>query len=222
MPTPRIRTPARPKFGPGGLRELTPEGLEDETIYRGRVLEGQSMHGRSLAGHPLRSVSFEGCVFRNMDLSATDWLRVRLADVRFEECSLNGAVWSEASLERVEFAECRLLGAQLPAARLRDVRLSRVQAQLSLWLLADTRTFWAENCDFGEAVFAEAGLPGAVFRDCRLPKTDFSGAALTGADFRGSDLANTRLGLRELAGVTVEAAQLTDLAHLLGVTVTEL
>ncbi len=208
---------AKPKFLAGGLRDLAPEALDNETVYRGRVLEGHS-----LTDTVLHSVSFESCVFRGLNLGGSEWHRVRLADVRFEHCTLDGARWSEASLERAEFQDCRLLGLQAPGTRIRDVRLTRVQAPLSLWFRADTRKLWCEDCDLTEAVFQEAQLPGAVFRGCKLPKTDFSGATLSEADFRASSLMGTRIGLRELAGVTIETVQLLDLAHLLGVTVADL
>lgn len=90
------------------------------------------------------------------------------------------AVYAEASLERVECADGRLAGLHLPEARLRDVRLSRVQAHLSLWFRADTRGFRANGCDVAEA----------IFRVCRLLKTDFSGAARTGGPDRGGDAAH--------------------------------
>jgi uncharacterized protein YjbI with pentapeptide repeats len=213
----KIKPPAKPKFPAGGLQALAPEALENESVYRGRILEGHS-----LTDSVLDSVSFEGCVFRDLNLNGTEWRRVRLADVRFEHCTFDGARWSEASLERAEFQDCRMLGLQAPGVRIRDVRLTRVQAPLSLWFRADTRKFWGEDCDLSEAVFQEAQLPGAVFRACRLAKTDFSGANLADADLRASALTGTRIGLRELADVTVEAVQLMELAYLLGVKVFEL
>jgi len=211
------RPPTAPKFPRGGLRPLSAEHLEDESVYRGVVLEGED-----LSATRLHAVSFEGAVFREVRLVGTAWTRLRLRDVRFEHCDLSGAVWEEASLERVAFSGGRMLGAQLPEARLRHVRLTGVQAPLSLWFRAETGNLWAEDSDLGEATFMEAKLPGAVFRSCCLARTDFLGATLAEADLRGSELERTRLGLRELEGVTVEPVQLLDLAHVLGVRVLSL
>ncbi len=217
MPSAPIKAPTAPRFPRGGLRALAADDLEDEAIYRGVTVEDQTLEDRSLT-----SVSFEGCVFRRVNLRGARWHRVRCADVRFEGCDFGGAQLQELSLERVQVTDSRLLGAQLPEARLRHVRLTRAHAPLSLWLKADTKAFWAEDSDFSEATFMDAQLTGAVFRACRLPRAEFGGAALADADLRGSALAGARLGLRELPGVTVEAVQLLDLAHLLGVQVAEL
>lgn len=209
-----VTPPKPPKFPRGGLRSLHPDLLEDESVYRGVVLEDLSLEGRAL-----QAVSFEGCVFRKVNLSRTSFSRLRLLDVRFEGCDLSGADWPEASLERVQFSDCRLLGFRLPGARLRHVRLTRVQAHLSLWVNVDAKQYWLEDCDLTEADFYEAALPASMFRNCRLSKTDFHGAMLVGADLRGSELKGVRLGLREVAGVLVEPQQLPDLAHLLEVSV---
>ncbi|PNY82638.1 pentapeptide repeat-containing protein [Deinococcus koreensis] len=212
-----VKAPQPPKYPKGGLRPLLPAELEDESVFRGRLIEGGSLDAGTLQG-----VSFEGCLFREVDLSGTHWNLVRLADVCLEGCDLSGAHWKEASLERAQISDCRLMGMHLPGARLRHVRLIRVAAPLSLWLGAEAKHLWLEDCDLTEAVFMDAALAGAVFRRCRLSGTDFHGAGLDGADLRSSDLAGVRLGLRELAGVTVEPLHLLNLAHLLGVRVEEL
>ncbi|WP_188970088.1 pentapeptide repeat-containing protein [Deinococcus aerolatus] len=214
---PKTRPPSPPKFPRGGLRTLVPAELEDESVFRGGVMEGGSLDAGTL-----QTVSFEGCVFREVNLSGVAWHLIRLKDVRLEGCDLSGARWTEAALERVQFTDCRLTGLQLPGAVLRHVRLTRALAPLSLWPTVDAKHLWLEDCDLTEAVFMDASLPGAVVRGCALGKTEFHGAALEGADLRGSDLQGVRLGLRELAGVTVEPVQLLELAHLLGVRVQEL
>lgn len=211
------KPPNTPKFPRGGLRPLLPEGLEDESVYRGVVLEGAD-----LSATRLHAVSFEGAVFREVRLVGAVWSHARFVDVRFEGCDLSGMVCPDAAFQRVQFTDCRLLGWQVPEAVWQHVRLTRVQAHLALCLQLDARHTWFEDCDLTEATFMNAKLPGAVFRDCLLPRTDFRGASLTGADLRGSSLAGARLGLPELESVTVEPVQLLDLAHVLGVQVQSL
>ncbi|GGM09460.1 pentapeptide repeat-containing protein [Deinococcus aerophilus] len=213
--TPQVqlpRPPRPPRFPRGGLRPVLPAELEDESVYRGVVIEGGS-----LGAGQLRTVSFEGAVFREVDLSGVDWQLFRLKDVRFERCDLSGAQWTEGALERVQVTDCRLLGLHLPGAVLRHVRLTRALAPLSLWPEVDAAHLWLEDSDLTEALFTDARLPGAVFRRCALGRTDFRGAGLEGADWRGSRLQGVRVGVRELTGVTVEPVQLPELAHLLGV-----
>ena len=164
-------------------------------------------------------MSFENCLFQRVNLIGSAWKHLRLVDVQFNDCDVSGARWPEASLERVSFTDCRLLGFQNPEARFRHVQFTRVLAQLALWYTLDGRNTWWQDSDLGATSFLEAKLPGAVFRACNPHRTDFLGATLTGSDLRGSVLTRTRLGLREVAGVTVEAAQLLDLASLLDVTV---
>ncbi|WP_158591588.1 pentapeptide repeat-containing protein [Deinococcus cavernae] len=209
-----VRLPAAPKVPKKPLPPLDAQSLEDETVIRNCWISGLDLNDLAL-----RAVSFENCVFQRVNLIGTSWQHLRLLDVSFEECDLSSARWPEASLERVSFTDCRLLGFQSPQARCRHVRFTRVQAGLALWYKLDGKNVWWQDSDLSEASFLEAKLPGAVFRMCKLHRTDFLGAALTGGDLRGSDLTKTRLGLREVAGVTVEAAQLLDLASLLDVTV---
>jgi uncharacterized protein YjbI with pentapeptide repeats len=134
---------------------------------------------------------------------------------------MSGARLEDAALERVQFTDCRLLGVQASGARLRHVTLTRVAAPLSVWVKADAAHLRLDDCDLTEAVFMDADLPGLILRGCRLPRTDLRGARLAGADLRSSDLRGLRVTPRELEGVTVDAAQLPDLAHLLGVRVGE-
>ncbi len=209
--------PTPPKFPRGGVRAPSPDQIEDEATLRGALFEG----GDWPALAALHSVTFAGCVFRRVNLTGSTWERVRLLDVRFEDCDLSGARWTDVSLDRVEVTGSRLLGLQAAGVRLRHVRLTRVHAPLSVWQRADALHLHLSGCDLSEASFMEAKLPGAVVRDCRLHRTDLRGAQLDGADLRGSALGGVRAGAADLQGVTVEAAQVLDLAHLLGVTVAE-
>ncbi|SMB92112.1 pentapeptide repeat-containing protein [Deinococcus hopiensis] len=210
------RPPQVPKFPRGGLRPLFPEHLEDEGVYRSAVLEGQDLSGRAL-----HAVTFEACVFREVNLREAAWSHVRLRDVRFEGSDLSGAKWTETGVQRAQFTDCRLLGFQAPEAVLGHVRLTRVQAGLALFLKVDAKALWLEDCDLSEATFMDARLPGAVFQRCTLRRTDFRGAKMPAADLRGSNLSGLRIGLPELEQVVVEAAQLADLAFLLGVRLSE-
>lgn len=212
MTVPTPKPPQAPRFPRGGLRPLPPEHLEDESVYRGAVLEGLDLSGRAL-----HAVTFEGCVFREVNLREAAWSHMRLQDVRFEGCDLSAAGWRDTSVQRAQFTDCRLLGFQVPEASFNHVRLTRVQAGLALFPKVDTKSLWLEDCDLSEAIFMDAKLPGAVFQRCTLGRTDFRGAKLPGADLRESNLSGLRLGLPELADVVVEAAQLPDLAFLLGV-----
>ncbi|MCD0174946.1 pentapeptide repeat-containing protein [Deinococcus sp. 14RED07] len=119
---------------------------------------------------------------------------------------MSGAHLEDAALERVQFTDCRLLGVQAAHARLRHVALTRVAAPLSVWVKADAAHLRLDDCDLTEAAFMDADLPGLILRACRLPRTDLRGLRITP---------------RELEGVTVDATQLPDLAHLLGVRVGE-
>ena len=216
MTKPRLTRPSPPKFPRGGVRPPSPEQVEDEATVRGALFEGD---WPALAA--LHSVTFAGCVFRGVNLTGSAWARVRLQDVRFEDCDLSGARWHNVSLERVEVTGSRLLGLQAAGVHLRHVRMTRVHAPLSVWQRADAAHLYLSGCDLSEASAMEARLPGAVLRDCRLHRTDLRGATLDGADLRGSALTGVRAGPADLQGVTVEAAQVLDLAHLLGVTVAD-
>src|SRR6476469_6812716 len=105
--------PLPPRFPRGGLRELAADALEDESTYRGVVIEGGRVPLR------LHAVAFEGCVLRGVDLRDGEWTLVRLADVRLDDCDLSAARLTDAALERAEVLGGRMLGTQLPQVRLR-------------------------------------------------------------------------------------------------------
>ncbi|GAA5441815.1 pentapeptide repeat-containing protein [Deinococcus caeni] len=75
--------PNAPKFPRGGLRAPPPGPLESETVYRGLAFEGDLTGAEAL-----NAVTFQGCVFRRVNLTGVHWRGVRLTDVRFESCDL--------------------------------------------------------------------------------------------------------------------------------------
>ncbi|GHF29975.1 uncharacterized protein YjbI with pentapeptide repeats [Deinococcus metalli] len=207
--------PLPPRFPKGGLREVGADALEDESTYRAVVIEGGRVPAR------LHAVAFEGCVLRGVDLRDIDWTLVRFADVRVERCDLSAARVADAALDRVEVRGGRLLGTQLPGVLLKNVLLSGVAAPFSIWAGAQATRVHLDTCDLTDAVFTGASLPAATLSGCVLRRTDFRRADLGGADLRGSALWGVSLGLPDLAGVTVDSAQLPALAHFLGVTVAD-
>ncbi|WP_309571051.1 pentapeptide repeat-containing protein [Deinococcus sp.] len=204
--------PLPPRFPKGGLRELDAAALEDESSYRGVVIEG----GR--VPTTLHAVAFENCVLRGVNMRDIDWTLVRLADARLEDCDLSAARLTDAALERVEIRGGRMLGTHLPQVLLRNVHLSGVAAPFSIWHGAQATRVRLDDCDLTDAVFTGASLPGLTLRGCVLRRTEFHRAALQDADLRGSDLRGMSLGLPELSGVTVDESQLPSLARFLGVT----
>lgn len=134
------KPPLALRYPRGGLRPLRPGELEDGLVFCGRIIEGGSLDAASL-----RVVSFEGCVFREIDLSGVQRNLIRLADVRLEGCDLSGVRWQEAWLERVQISDCRLMATHPSGAVLRH-----------------------GCCRPGSADFHGAGLDGADLRSSEL------------------------------------------------------
>ena len=136
--------PNAPKFPRGGLRAPPPGPLESETVYRGLALEGD------LSGaEALNAVTFQGCVFRQVNLTGVHWRDVRLTDVRFEGCDLSGARLEVVGGWRIDsdhlwlrnhcFGEAGSLVLALPSFEPEQIKAAAVTMAASIGRYLDTQ-----------------------------------------------------------------------------------
>ena len=206
-----------PHQGNGGLRRRTQppimdkRGEEWEDAHERRVEGGGTCAGGATYGKPHAfgggsrgagqrrgpGISFVDCIF-----DKCEWSNVRLTNAAFQRARLQG---------------CRMTGLEIMRGALINVAF--------------------DGCMLDYASFAECKLDHAVFSDCRLRDSLWSENRLSRVRFDHSDLeraqwARTQLSgldmttcriagwtvsLTDLRGLKVTAAQVLDLAGLLGV-----
>jgi uncharacterized protein YjbI with pentapeptide repeats len=183
----------------------------DDVELSGRF-DAPDVDGLQIRDSRLRSVVFTG-----VTLSRTKWRNCFV-----ERCELSGAGLHGAVMSRVEFDDCRLTGCVLAEAKLSHVLFRRCRMDGASLRMSATSEVEFEECDLRGADFADVTLDGARFARCDLTGANFSQARMSGCDLRGSNVAGL-IGGRSLAGVRIDATQITPMAvnvfSALGITV---
>jgi fluoroquinolone resistance protein len=146
----------------------------DDDVVEGRTFEDLDLSGRTIRGREFHKVTFR---------------RARLADTRWESCSLEACVFEacdlaqfrpvQTALHGVRFVECKLMGSDWGAlSRNPDVSF--------------------EGCDLRYAMFARLNLRKARILSCQVRDASFSDVDLVESDFSGTDLGGTTFDRCEL------------------------
>jgi uncharacterized protein YjbI with pentapeptide repeats len=155
-----------------------------QTDLRGARIDKLQMHGATFGLADWRSTQGAGLVFHKAVLKDMVFNRCVMVQPVFIECDLSGVDFSAAQLERPSFIKCTGVGTRF------------IRAQMA-------GTVFVDGCDFSQADFSQAQMPGSNLRAARLVKANFHQAVLdgsdlsdadcTGADLRGATLKRTLL-----------------------------
>ncbi|OGR78609.1 MAG: hypothetical protein A2X32_05005 [Elusimicrobia bacterium GWC2_64_44] len=136
---------------------------------------------------------FDGCLFRNCDLTGAEFRDCRFTDCAFESCNLSLVRLPRTALSGLRFKSSKLTGVNWAEAAWPRIKLPGA-LKFEDCVLSDA-------CFLGlhlrEAVFAGCLAKGADFReadleDADLTRTDFSGALFVGTNLSGADLSGAR------------------------------
>lgn len=127
---------------------------------------------------------FDGCTFKDCDLSGAELGGQELVDCRFVGCNLSNARLGGATLNGVAFAGCKLLGVDFAACNRLLLRLEFSDCKLDYagFRHLDLRRARFERCGLVDADFSEANLAGVKLADCDLAGARFSRTNLERAD----------------------------------------
>ena len=181
--------------------------ISELLVHGFRLPEAASLSALHLDSCWLRTVALPSAVVR-----AAKW-----KDVRLSECDLANAEIRALTAIRVEFLGCRMTGLRLNEASWQNVLVSGGDQRYAQFRFSALQKSEFEGCDLQDADFYGADLRGCVFRRCNLRNVEMSKAKLEGTDFRGSNIEGLRVGLEDVAGAIVDAAQALSLAPLLGI-----
>jgi uncharacterized protein YjbI with pentapeptide repeats len=155
--------------------------------------------------------------WENVNLNEAKLEKLKLTDVRWEECVMSNAEMYMANWQRVEILGSKLTGLELVSPILEDVMIKECSAHYLQMRFGKTKRLIFESCDLKKADFQGTDLSGCLFRNCDLSDAEFSGAKLANTDLRGCNVENIRIGPAEIRGAIVNTTQALYLAGLLGI-----
>lgn len=181
--------------------------LEPGGDYDGLTLRGERLEGQVADEARFLDCTFEDCVLDDADLGHARLVDTTWTGVRAATLGLAGAAWQDGAL-----TDCRLGAVQAYGARWTRVVVTGGKADY-----LNLRDSTLEELRFVGAVIDELDLARVrarhvVFEDCRVRRLDVTGATLTGADLRGIRDLQRLDGVAGLAGATISAEQLVELA----------
>ena len=69
----------------------------------------------------LKYITFDSCIFENIDFTSIKLIEVCLIDVIFKNCDLSNQEFDKQMLSRVKFENCKLVGTSFIDSSLRDI-----------------------------------------------------------------------------------------------------
>ncbi len=188
--------------------------IEDEDSYKDTCISDCKIENQE-AGH----VSFEGVIFKNVELRAALLNSLELTNVRFENCDLSNANLSGAIIHRTEFINCKLVGVNLSDAMLQNVYMEQCNGKFALMSLVQMKRVIFKESIFENSNFQNSHFAGVRFIKCNFRLCQMSGTSLSGIDFSDSNVEGLGIQLKDLAGAIVSPMQAVDFSRLLGLVI---
>ena len=183
----------------------------DEDLENLRFVDGE------LIGFSGKTLDVRGCVFERCRFGDNDFKRISFVDCVFDKCEWSNVRLTNAAFQRARLQGCRMTGLEIMRGALMNVAF--------------------DGCMLDYASFTECKLDRAVFSDCRLrdslwsenrlsrvrfdhsdrERAQWARTQLSGLDMTTCRIAGWTVSLTDLRGLKVTAAQVLDLAGLLGV-----
>jgi fluoroquinolone resistance protein len=140
----------------------------------------------SYSGKDVKNRNFERCIFKDCDLSESNFSYGQFTDCTFTGCNLSMVKLGQTGLNNVVFDECKLLGINFHECGdfLFTVNFKNSVLDYSSFINKKMPKTKFKNCSLKEVVFANANLANSVFDNSDLSNAVFNGTQLKEADFR--------------------------------------
>ena len=79
----------------------------------------------------IQDLTFDGCLFENIDFTKVSLKHLDLIDVTFDKCDLSNQNFDHQYLNRVQFKNCKLTGTSFIETNLKDVLFDHCQGPVS-------------------------------------------------------------------------------------------
>ena len=156
------------------MQQLTHENKTfEKVVYTGQVIRGRE---------------FQDCIFKQCDLSGSEFSDNKFIDCVFEGCNLSLLKLGNTALQSITFKDCKILGVNFH--------------ECSDFLFSVS----FDNCIIDFASFSGKKMPKTAFIKSSLKETSFVQAILTGSKFDQCDLLGTLFNRTDLSSVNFVTA----------------
>ncbi|WP_125774601.1 pentapeptide repeat-containing protein [Antribacter gilvus] len=188
------------------------------------TVSGEDWYGRDLSGEAHEATlfvdvdlmeatgtgaTFDGCVFRGVQLNAAV-----LKECAFTACLFDRCVFFDATFER-----CKLVGSTFTACTFDLLKVEGGNWSFVNLGRAELGSARFEGVRLREADLSDLRAHGGVLNGCDLSGAALEGADLSAADLRGSDLTSLDPRTANLTGAVVDQGQAIGIAEALGLVV---
>lgn len=188
----------------GDPATLTVDAYRDNERFSGIDLTGRNLGGLSLSECALFDVTVTDADLRAARVTDTSLTRLNAPVLRAAH-----SVWRDVSIQ-----DSRIGSGELYDAQLNTLLVSRSKIGFLNLRGGTLRDVAFEDCMVDELDLSGASAARLAFPGCTIAMLDVSRAHLEHVDLRGARIDGIR-GIDSLHGVTVDTAQLLDLAPLL-------
>lgn len=203
-PTVDFVEPTAERLSPGGAEELV----------AGDYREGEVFAGADLSDYDLAGCSFLECRFDSVTLTDAELRGSRFIESVFAASfahSLKAArtTWRDVRVENPRWGSAELFDSELDSVHVRGGKIDYLNLRGSRLTNVIVEDCFIADLDLG-------GFTGdrVAFVNCRIQTLDVTRATCLNVDLRTSEFAAVH-GIAGLAGVTIDAGQLSLLAPLL-------
>ena len=178
-------------------------------------LENLRFFGGEMAGLTGKTLDVRGCAFERCRFGDNDFMRVSFVDCTFDKCEWSNARLVNAAFQRVRLRNCRMTGLEIMQGALMNVSFDGCMLDYAS----------ISECKLDRVAFSDCRLRESLWSEVRLLKTRFDHsdleraqwARLAGLDMTTCGIGGWSISLYDLRGAKVTAAQVIELAGLLGV-----
>lgn len=204
-----LRREAQRGLEPGRLRDGDPADLRIDAYRDNERYDGVDLTGRQLSGLTLSECALVDVTVTEADLHAARVTDTAITRLNAPVLRAAHSVWRDVSIEHSRIGSGELYDAELNTVLITQSKLGFLNLRGAV-----LRDVAIEDCVIEELDLSEASASRLVCTGCSIAMLDVSGARLENVDLRGARVDGIR-GIDNLRGVTVDAAQLMDLAPLL-------
>ena len=180
-------------------------------------LENLRFFGGEMAGLTGKTLDVRGCAFERCRFGDNDFKRVSFVDCTFDKCEWSNARLVNAAFQRVRLRNCRMIGLEIMQGALMNVSFDGCMLDYVSFAECKLDRVVFSECRLRESLWSEVRLLKARFDHSDLERAQWARTPLMGLDMTTCRIGGWRISLYDLRGAKVTAAQVIELAGLLGV-----